>query len=592
MASGAEALVGALSELGVRVAFGLPGVHNLAAWDALAASPVRLVGVRHEQAAVYAADGLARTTEGALGVALVTTGPGAANAVAACGEAHACGSPVLVIATDIPTTLRRPGVVRGALHECADQAALFEPVTKATLRAAPATDLRALIHEAATTARTAPSGPVYVEIPTDLLSPTPGPGPPPDKGPGPSPESDLGEGPGPGVDGAGVNDTFGEGPGPLPASGSDPVGVLASASRPLVWAGTGAVHAGARDAVQALAARLGAPVLETYGARGLVDPAHPCWVGLPPHLPEVGALWDEADVVVAIGSDLDGMDTQNWLQPAPPHLVAINVDAADATKNYAADVVVEADARAGAEALAAALGGPDRPSPRPRLDELRARVRARLERSDPEPLAFLDALRAAVDEDVAVFADMCIPGYWLAGMHPFARPCRLAYPVGWGTLGFAFPAALGSALAGHRTLAVAGDGGLLFAVGELATAVQEQAPLTLLVVDDGGYGMLRFDQREAGRAASGVDLHTPDWLALAASFGIAAERTALAAEPGTGTTRAGLAADLRRHLDDPRPTMLVLELAMRPPETTSPRWYRRKAAPLTTPARRAGASRR
>ena len=118
--TGAQLLVAGLEAAGVDVVFGLPGVHNLAAWDALRDSPIRLVGVRHEQAAVYAADGYARAS-GRLGVALVTTGPGAANTLGATGEAWASRSPVLVVATDIPTTLRMRGVHRGVLHECTDQ---------------------------------------------------------------------------------------------------------------------------------------------------------------------------------------------------------------------------------------------------------------------------------------------------------------------------------------------------------------------------------------------------------------------------------------------------------------------------------------
>ncbi len=121
MATGAEIIVAALERAGVPVCFGLPGVHNLPLWEALRDSPIRLVGVRHEQAAVYAADGYARAT-GRVGVALTTTGPGAANTLGAVGEAFASRSPVLVIATDIPSTLRRPGVYRGVLHETRDQA--------------------------------------------------------------------------------------------------------------------------------------------------------------------------------------------------------------------------------------------------------------------------------------------------------------------------------------------------------------------------------------------------------------------------------------------------------------------------------------
>ena len=119
---------------------------------------------------------------------------------------------------------------------------------------------------------------------------------------------------------------------------------------------------------------------------------------------------------------------------------------------------------------------------------------------------------------------MCIPGYWLGGFHPVPAPRRLAYPMGWGTLGWAFPAAIGSALGGPGpAVAVCGDGGFLFACGELATVAQERPPLTALVVDDGGYGMLRYDYERTGERPVGVDLHTPDFVALAQSFGVRAE---------------------------------------------------------------------
>src|SRR3954470_15048744 len=133
MPTGAQLIVDLLEAEGVEVAFGLPGVHNLALWEALRGSSIRLVGVRHEQAAAYAADGYARAT-GRLGVALTTTGPGAANTLGGVGEAWASRSPVLVVATDIPAALRRDGVYRGVLHETDGQAAMFGPVTKASFR--------------------------------------------------------------------------------------------------------------------------------------------------------------------------------------------------------------------------------------------------------------------------------------------------------------------------------------------------------------------------------------------------------------------------------------------------------------------------
>jgi acetolactate synthase-1/2/3 large subunit len=304
-------------------------------------------------------------------------------------------------------------------------------------------------------------------------------------------------------------------------------------------------------------------------ARGLLGSDHPCAVGLPPHVPQVGAMWDEADAVIAIGSDLDGMMTQNWRMPQPPALVAINIDAADATKNYEADVIVVGDAGAAATALTAKF------APREgvldavaqRLVELRADVRTDLARMWPAELKFLDVFERAVPDDAVVVCDMCIAGYWLGGFHPVSGPRRLLYPLGWGTLGCAFPQAMGAALAGiGPTVSVSGDGGFLYAVGELAAVAQEKIPLTAVIVDDGGYGMLRFDQRRAGDEPFGVDLDPPDFVALAQAFGVTAERV-----DGLGED---FGAALSRHMATDEPSVLVASAALEPPPTTSPRWYR------------------
>jgi thiamine pyrophosphate-dependent acetolactate synthase large subunit-like protein len=543
--TGAQSVVAALQDAGVELAFGLPGVHNLGLWRALDGSDVRLVGVRHEQAAAYAADGYARAS-GRLGVAVVTTGPGAANTLAAVGEAWASRSPVVVIGTDVPTALRRPGVHRGALHEATDQRAMFAPVTKATFRAQEAAQLRAVTAEALETALAPPSRPVFLEVPTDLLA------------------AEVGEESAP----ASLAASWAEVVDDLQLDAA--VALLETAERPLIWAGGGVVAAQAGGVLATLAERLAAPVLTTYSGRGVLAPSHPCAVGLPPHLPEAGALWDEADVVLAVGSDLDGMMTQNWSQPPPPHLVVVNADAHDATKNYDADVVLAADARAVLEALVARL--PERDglmALSERLRRLREGARARMGEEFAAELAFLDAFAAAVPDEATVVCDMCIPGYWLGGFHPVPAPRRLAYPMGWGTLGWAFPAAIGAALAGPGpALAVCGDGGFLFACGELATVAQERPPVTALVVDDGGYGMLRYDFERSGHEPTGVDLHTPDFVALAQSFGVAAEAVDGLGEPFSAT--------LAAHLANPEPTVLVARAALQPPPTTSPRWYRRQ----------------
>src|SRR6266536_1895261 len=160
-ATGAQVLVAGLESAGVEVVFGLPGVHNLAAWEALRESPIRLVGVRHEQAAAYAADGYARAT-GRLGVALVTTGPGAANTLGAVGEAWASRAPVLVIATDIPAALRRAGAYRGVLHETDGQADMFTPVVKSSHLAHAPDEVAPAAVAAIRSAIAPPTRPVYL----------------------------------------------------------------------------------------------------------------------------------------------------------------------------------------------------------------------------------------------------------------------------------------------------------------------------------------------------------------------------------------------------------------------------------------------
>lgn len=552
--TGADAVVTSLQSLGVECAFGLPGVHNLAIWEAFAGSPLRLIGVRHEQTAAYAADGLARST-GRLGVAISTTGPGAANMVCATGEAWVSSAPVLVIVTDIPTTLRRPGVYRGVLHEIRDQASMFSTVTKATLRATCAEEIGDLVLQAGRLALTAPTRPVYLEIPTDLLNaPTRAP---------------VDGGRGIAVGTVDPDSTPGRRDVDVSRAVAAAAELLTASRRPLLWAGAGAVRSGADGEVARLAEQLGAPVIETYAARGLLPPGHPSRVGAVPHFPAVGELWDAADVVVAIGTDFDGTMTQNWQQPQPPALVAINVDGDDAAKNYTVDVLLEGDGAQLTGRLADALAVHDARAPWCDLPAVHARLRTALESSEPAALGFVDAVAAGTGADVTVITDMCIAGYWLAALHPLPAPRRLLHPLGWGTLGFAFPASVGVAAAGQPALCVCGDGGFLFACGELAVLAQERLPVTVLIVDDGGYGMLRYDQQingPEGQRYGGVDLATPDFERLTEAFGIRAERVA-----GLG---AEVADALARHLALPEPSVIVVEGSLNPPLSTSARWYR------------------
>ena len=531
----ARAILGQLAQAGVSVAFGLPGVHNLAFWQDGPGPAPEIIGTRHEQTTVYAADALARAS-GGLGVALTTTGPGAANAVAAFGEAAACGSPVLLIASEIATTVHRPGVLRGSLHESADQAAIFEPLAKAVLRPRTAAAAVAATAEGAALALQWPRGPVYVDIPADVLGQAAGPAvaplPPPHRVP-PGPEA-------------------------IAAAAA----LIAASERIVLWVGGGVVQSGAEAEATELAQRLGCPVLATWAGRGAVPAGHPCSVDLPPHEPEAAALLAEADLLIAVGSVLDGPNTKNWTMPMPPALLVINADAGPV--NYVPDVAVTADAAAALRALLAVV--PARTADLGRVREAResGRRRLRADAATGPACALVDAVDAAAGScDATVINDMAIAGYWVGGYASFGASRRMQYPVGWGTLGYALPAAVGAgALRDRPVLAVCGDGGFMFAVGELAVLAEHRLPVTILLVDDGGYGMLRFDQEQSGDAPRGVDLVRPDFAALAAAFGIGCATASLATLGGA----------LTEALASGEPRIVLLAQQLYPPRTVSARW--------------------
>jgi acetolactate synthase-1/2/3 large subunit len=522
-----------IGSLGCPVVFGLPGVHNLAFWSDLDDSTPTIVGTRHEQTTVYAADGFARAT-GRPGFALTTTGPGAANAVAAFGEAAATGSPVVVNASEISTKLARPGTVRGVLHESRDQAGLFEPLAKAVFRPRTSAEAVQALQDAVATAMAWPRGPVYLDVPTDVLS---------EPAASPTPF------------GAEARRQ------PAEAALASLVDEVSEADRVVVWCGGGVVQSGAEDEVRALAERLGAPVVTTYAARGVTRPGDAGHVGLPAHEPEVADLIAGADLLLAIGTDFDGMMTRNWQMPMSAGLAVINCDVEDLDKNYRPDVAVLGDARESIRALLPRI----QPRTPQHVDLTRAWKRLEEDRESQAALTFVRAVESALDDETVVVCDMAVAGYWYGGYGEVSATRTLQYPVGWGTLGYALPAAIGPASVGHRTLVVSGDGGAMFAIGELATISQERLPVTVLIVDDGGYGMLAYDQEVAGHPQRGVHLLGPEWSRLGEAFGIPVAELE-EGDPVLGKT-------LRSAVESGTPHIVVVRADLTPPRTTSPRWF-------------------
>ena len=546
MSTGGLSVAGAILELlgqhGTTHVFGIPGVHNLPFWDVYSAVAPRIVGVRHEQAAGYAADAYYRT-RGVPSAAVVTSGPGTANVVTAFGEAYISGSPVIVLASEVSMGHRVSAGPRGLLHEMVDQGAMFEAFGATARSARTRQEAIASTVLALRDAWGPPAQGSYVGVPTDVLG---------EEWTAAVPHLPR-----------------------LPAPGCDPhevtalAEVIAAARRPILWLGGGVVAAQAEAAARALAHRLGAPVLTSYAGRGLLA-GDPLLVDAPIHEPEVAALLGEADLLLVLGSSFDAMNTKNWRMTLPPVRAVVALgDLVRRTVDF--DVSIDADVALTLTALAEALdesGVADRP----RWTDVTGVRQSVLTRLGADPrtasaVEFVGQVDGGWPDDAAIVCDMAVGAYWVGGYSSQPRPRRLVHSVGWGTLGFALPAAIGPAAAGTPTLAVCGDGGPMFALGELATMAQESLPVTVLVVDDGGYGMLRYDQRVFGHPERGVDLFTPDWAALAGAFGIGTEQVDHAGQVGGALARAH-EANLRGE-----PRLVVWPHRLFPPRTQSPRWF-------------------
>ncbi|MGM7669554.1 thiamine pyrophosphate-binding protein [Microbacterium sp. A93] len=513
--NGGDLVIETLTSLGARTVFGIPGQHALGLFDALSRSELSYVSSRVENNAAFAADGYARAT-GEVGVLFLSTGPGALTSLAGLQEAYATGVPMLVVASQIPLSglgARR----KGMLHQLDDQKASAQNVTKAQFSVHHASGIPSAIQDAWTEAVTVPQGPVWVEVPQDVL---------------------LGQVlvP-PVVDALAVPYDHP----PRAELVEESVRWLAASRRTAIVAG-GGVRRSTQDAQQHLlrvAELLDAPVVCTPGGNTAFPWEHPLSLGSWVEDRHVTDLLEDAEVLLVVGSSL-GEVTSNYFTLVPRgRLIQVDAEPRVLESNFPT-LGVRADAGQALSALADALAsvpasGPEEPTGPVRPDwhgrtaaeavaEVNAKVAARLDAQDlGRERRFMADVRAAVPAGMQTYWDMTIAAYWgwncwdaLSGQFHSAQ--------GAGGLGYAFPAAIGGALGlGERTLAVAGDGSAMYSIAELASAVQHSADVTWLIVDDGGYGILREYMEGAFGRATATELHRPDFVALARSFGVPAE---------------------------------------------------------------------
>jgi acetolactate synthase-1/2/3 large subunit len=494
--TGGHLVAEALEALGADVCFGVPGVHALAIWEGLRTTGVRAVGFRTELNAGFAADGYARAS-GRPAPLLLSTGPGALISLAALMEAASAHVPVVAVASQIPSDLI--GSRRGYLHELSDQLASFAPVVKWAGRAEATAAIPAILAEAWRRALTPPSGPVFVEVPVDYLTA--------------STEAQVGD-----------RDSAPERL-RLPRL-EEAVRMLAGAERPVVWAGGGVLRSAAWEELGELARRLDAPVVTTYMGKGAFPEDDRLSAGSGCDEGAFRELVETADVLLCVGTELGSETTGQYGFDFSGRVVQIDADRSRIGATYPALGLV-GDARAVLGAVLEQL--PQRSGDgAKRAGEVRRRIEEGLaEQGHTLERALLATIRSALPREAVHAWDMTILAYWAAAHLPALAPRRFLYPLGSGTLGYAWPAALGAsvALPGAPALAVAGDGGVLYGLAELATARQHGLDVVLLVVDDGGYGILREYQRDSFGATTAVDLEQPDFPAVAQAFGVPAEST-------------------------------------------------------------------
>ena len=502
--TGAEALVRTLEHHGIDVAFGIPGGAILPVYDALTASRIRHVGARHEQGAGHMAEGYARVT-GRIGVVFATSGPGATNLVTPLMNARADSTPLLAITGQVATD----AIGTSAFQE-APTTAIVGPCTKHTQLVERPDEIVTALSAAVSIATSGRPGPVLVDVPKDVqTAPVPWHEPAPHRPPPPT--------------------------APDPAGIEAAVRLIADARRPVLYVGGGVIAADAHRELALLAERARIPVATTLMARGAFPDTHPLALGMPGmHGTYVATTaMQRADLLVAVGARFDDRVTGDPRRFAPEAAVVhIDVDSAEIGKIRTPEIGIVADARAALEAIVELWGtrpAPDRSEWLHTLDAWRRDHPLTYHQAPSGPIKpqqVITELYRQVGPDTIVATGVGQHQMWMSQHWKFTEPRTWINSGGLGTMGFAVPAAIGAKLArpDRTVVAVDGDGSFQMTCPELLTAASEGIPVTVVVLDNKGYGMVRQWQEifyDGRRSACDLDRVVPDYVRLAESLGCA-----------------------------------------------------------------------
>lgn len=511
-----------LAVYGVDTVFGMAGTMTVEIYRGLASAGIRHVQCRNEQGASLMADGYTRAT-GKPGVCTIIAGPGVTNASTGIAQAYCDSQPMLVLSGACPTNTLGKGW--GAIHELNDQAAVTSGFTALSAMVRYPEELPELIARAYAVFRGSRPRPVHLSLPRDMLPLT--------------------------VDAEWKARRSPSLPMPDPAAIEEAADRLAKAQRPLIFVGGGAVGTG--KALKEISERIGAPVLATNAGKGILPSSHPLSLGSSILQEASQQALANADVVLLVGSEVGAGDHFLQKLEISGDIIRIDIDPIELTSVYSAAVPIQADARAAMTALASALA---RRTPQSQRSEGEQRVRDILRRNESKVTELekqharaWKTLRSAIPADTIVMGDATQIVY----TGSFAMPMEVErcwyYSGTYCALGVALPMAIGAKIGApdRAVMAVAGDGGFMFTVNELATAAEERLALPVIVWNNDALNAIveQMDQRQIPRI--GVEPKSPDFVRLAESLGCHGVR-ATSAEHLSQSVRGSFAAD--------RPTLI------------------------------------
>jgi len=491
----AHALVDALVRCGITAGFGIPSIHNIALYDALRLQPrFHHWVVRHEQAAVFAADGFYRSS-GKTAAVFASTGPGNLFTVAPLLESFQTHTPVVVIGTNVASQML--GKTCGALHETPQQLDIFKPLVRFATRVTLPDGVSTAISAAA-----AAGGPAFVEIPHDLLL---APATLPDAWLYPEKPESL----------------------PFPDEIEKALEQIGQSSKPVMVIGSDVQAGDCAASVQKLGETLQSPILTTTSGKGAIADDHPLAMGCISRLGVAQELLLESDLMISIGARFTEFDTGRFSLKVPARHIQIEQDLSHVGLQFPFTSRLMGGIGAIAQTLAAALKARQNWFD---VAQKRAEENQRLQALRAEAYEALLLLRGALERNDVIANDQSILNYWASAFFSVLAPRSWLYPTGSGTLGYGLPAAIGAACAarqeGRRTrvICIAGDGGFQYTSHELATLAQYGLPVKIFLVNDNAYGIIGFLQRTMFGHTHEIKLKNPDFCVQAEACGIAAQR--------------------------------------------------------------------